>query len=413
MTVAIAHSLVSRALQVTKFQAGSNGEDGEGQVYQLQQWAAVVVFVTICVYMAMLSVVSRLTIHSNLKVSNANYNHQISYTYGDVVGTLTMIETPTATAFRTEYNQSDEVDAPLLSQDHKSEKAHVVESDLFLVKQKPITSKMRSTIKHLRAQAGPLARFRGLHVAIIYRLLHGSIIGFFSANVVSHPLVRPFVAILASIALCRIQMTWTHIVISQPSSKSWIRRIPSRAAVKNILVPTTVLAIAEQAAVCVPSGLFLLANQAFNEEMNESVGRAQNIALLQMFFIVLIAIGIVVLVVIPADVTLKRVQASMLPEEDESIVPFDRTFAGKVKPEILGGSGAVSMLDAWKSFDRSARIRLMKLYLKIFLVSIFTTIIFSMLIVGELKLAMGDNFNEAVGKAHASLQQAKNGLPMF
>ena len=324
-----------------------------------------------------------------------------------------MIETPTATAFKTEYNESDEVDAPLLSQDNKSEKAQVVESDLFLVKQKPITSKMRTTIKHLRAQAGPLARFRGLHVSIIYHLLHGSIIGFFNANVVSHPLVRPFVAILASIALCRIQMTWTHIVISQPSSKSWFRRIPSRAAVKNILIPTAVLAIAEQVAVCVPSGLFVLASQAFNEEMNESVGRAQNIALLQMFFIALIAIGIVVLVVIPADVTLKRVQASMLPEEDESIVPFDRTFAGKVKPEILGGSGAVSMLDAWKSFDRSARIRLMKLYLKIFLVTVFTTIMFSMLIVGELKLAMGNNFNEAVGKAHASLQQAKNGLPMF
>ena len=324
-----------------------------------------------------------------------------------------MIETPTATAFKTEYNESDEVDAPLLSQDHKSEKAQVVESDLFLVKQKPITSKMRTTIKHLRAQAGPLARFRGLHVSIIYHLLHGSIIGFFNANVVSHPLVRPFVAILASIALCRIQMAWTHIVISQPSSKSWFRRIPSRAAVKNILIPTAVLAIAEQVAVCVPSGLFVLANQAFNEEMNESIGRAQNIALLQMFFIALIAIGIFVLVVIPADVTLKRVQASMLPEEDESIVPFDRTFAGKVKPEILGGSGAVSMLDAWKSFDRSARIRLMKLYLKIFFVSVFTTIMFSMLIVGELKLAMGDNLNEAIGKAHASLQQAKNGLPMF
>ena len=147
--------------------------------------------------------------------------------------------------------------------------------------------------------------------------------------------------------------------------------------------------------------------------MNESVGRAQNIALLQMFFIVLIAIGIFVFVVIPADVTLRRVQASMLPEEDESIVPFDRTFAGKVKPEILGGSGAVSMLDAWKSFDRSARIRLMKLYLKIFFVSVFTTIMFGMLIVGELKLAMGDNFNEAVGKSHVRLKQAKNGLPMF
>ena len=338
---------------------------------------------------------------------------QISYTYGDVVATLTMIETPTATAFKTEATDSDEVDAPLLSPDQKSEKAKIIETDLFLVKQKPITSKIRTTIKHLRAQAGPLARFRGLHVSIIYHLLHGAIVGFISAHVLGHPLARPFIAVFASIALCRIQMTWTHIVISNPSSKSWFRRIPSRTAVRNILIPTAVFAIAEQAAVYVPGGLFVVATQAFHEEMMENIGRAQNIALLEMFLIGLIGIGIFVLVVIPADVTLKRVQASMLPEEDESIVPFDRTFAGKVKPEILGGSGAVSMLDAWKSFDRSARIRLMKLYLKVFLVMVMTTIMFTMVVYGEVRLALGDEFAGLSGKVHESIQQARAGSPMF
>ena len=103
----------------------------------------------------------------------------------------------------------------------------------------------------------------------------------------------------------------------------------------------------------------------------------------------------------------------MLPEEEDSIVPFDRTFAGKVKPQILGGSGAVSMLDAWKSFDRSARIRLMKLYFKVFIVSIFTTIMFVMVVIGELRLTMGDQFNDMVGKAHKSLQQARAGNDML
>ena len=208
-------------------------------------------------------------------------------------------------------------------------------------------------------------------------------------------------------------MTWTHIVISNPSSKSWFRRIPSRTAVRNILIPTAVFAVAEQAAVYVPGGLFVLATQAFHEEMKENIGRAQNIVLLEMFLIGLIGIGIFVLVVIPADVTLKRVQASMLPDEDESIVPFDRTFAGKVKPEILGGSGAVSMLDAWKSFDRSARIRLMKLYLKVFLVTVFTTIMFTMVVYGEVRLALGDQFAGLSDKVHESIQQARAGSPMF
>ena len=337
--------------------------------------------------------------------------YQISYTYGDVVSTLTMIETPTATAFRTEYTDSDETDAPLLSQDQKSEKAKIVESDLFLVKQAPITSKMRTTIKHICVQAGPLARFRGLHVSIVYHLIHGFIVGFFGSRI-DHPVARPFIAIFASLALCRLQMTWTHIVISKPSNKRWVSRIPSRTAVRNILIPTAVFAIAEQASIHVPEALFYLCNQAYNDEVNVNVGRAQNIALLQMILIGLIGIGIFVLVVIPADVSLKRVQASMLPEEDDSIVPFDRTFAGKVKPQILGGSGAVSMLEAWKSFDRSARIRLVKLYLKIFLVSVFTTIMFVMVLIGELRLFMGDQFNSAVGQAHQSLQQVTAGNPM-
>jgi hypothetical protein len=40
----------------------------------------------------------------------------------------------------------------------------------------------------------------------------------------------------------------------------------------------------------------------------------------------------------PADVTLTRVQASLLPDIEETIVPFDQTFCEKVVPEVIGGS---------------------------------------------------------------------------
>lgn len=408
----VGRKLVSRAVEVTQQHYAGNNE--EEHVFKFPPWAGMLVLATIVLYFALLSMVSRLaTPKPTTGKANTCVIEQISYTYGDVVATLTIIETPTATAFEAEHTVSDEVDAPLLPEDQKPEKAKLVEADLFLVKKKPITSKIRTTVKHLRAQEGPLARFRGLHVSIVYHLLHGGIVGFFSSHVVQHPVARPFIAVFASLALCRLQMAWTHIVISKSSNKSWYRRIPSRAAVKNILLPTAVFAIAEQATIYVPGALYALSLEAFNEEINENVGRAQNIALLQMFLIGLVGIGLFITVVIPADVTLKRVQASMLPEEDESIVPFDRTFAGKVKPEILGGSGAVSMLDAWKSFDRSARIRLMKLYFKVFLVSFFTTIMFVMVLVGEIKLIAGDQFNGLAGKVREGFQQAGAGNPMF
>jgi hypothetical protein len=63
---------------------------------------------------------------------------------------------------------------------------------------------------------------------------------------------------------------------------------------------------------------------------------------------------------IPARVIFIRVAASMLPEEDETIVPFDRSFGGKVHPQIVGGSGHIGLLDAWTTFDWAARVRFAK-----------------------------------------------------
>jgi len=304
-----------------------------------------------------------------------------------------MIESPTATAFKLD---SDEIDAPLL--DNKTEgKMSPVETDLFLVKQQPITGTMRSALRHLKSVGGRLAPFRGLHVSIIYHAAYSFIVHILYSFMAHIPFVRPFIAIIAIVVLCRIQMTWTHIVISNPSEKRWYQRIPSIPSGKNIIVPTAVYAIAKQAAIYVPATLFIAVAETWQNPSayGSNPETVRKIATLQMFLVGLLGIAAVVLVVIPANVTLKRVQASMLPEDDESIVPFDRTFAGKVVPEIVGGTGAVGMLDAWKSFDKSARIRLIKLYGKIFAVQVATTIMFFMVVVAELRIIMGDDFQKA------------------
>lgn len=317
-----------------------------------------------------------------------------------------MIETPTATAFKIDSDDTlEEVDAPVLSEGQKSEKMKLVESDLFLVKQKPITAKMSTAIKHLKAQGGRLAPFRGLHVSIIYHLAHSLILNLFTSRG-SHPLIHALVTILATVGLCHIPMTWNHIVISAPSTKRWWRRFPSVKAAKNIIVPTAIYAIAVQAAFYVPATLFVTVHDTLRDPSayGSNPATVQKIALVEMFLIGLIAIGTIILVVIPADVTLTRVQASMLPEEDESIVPFDRTFAGKVKPEILGGSGAVGMLDAWRTFDRSARMRLIKLYGKIFAIQIALTFMFVFVVIGELRLIMGDDLAKVAKKIHVEFK---------
>lgn len=317
-----------------------------------------------------------------------------------------MIETPTAAAFKVDSdNILEEVDAPLLSEEQKSEKMKLVESEMFLVKQKPITAKMCTAVKHLKAQGGRLARFRGLHVSLLYHGIHSLIVTLFTANA-RNPVIRPIVAIVTTIALCRLQMTWTHIVISAPSTKHWWRRIPSVKAGKNIIIPTAIYAVAVQAAFYVPGTLFKVVYETLRNPSayGDNAATVQKVALVEMILIGLIAVGTYFLVVIPADVTLKRVQASMLPEEDETIVPFDRSFAGKVTPEILGGSGAVGMLDAWKTFDRSARIRLIKLIVKILAVQLFITFMFFITVIGELRLILGDDLAKMVALAHADFK---------
>ena len=112
----------------------------------------------------------------------------------------------------------------------------------------------------------------------------------------------------------------------------------------------------------------------------------------------------ILLIVVPAEVSLKRVEASMLPEEEYTIVPFDKTFAGKFKPEALGGSGAVTVLDAWKTFGKEPRLRLIKLYGKVFAIQLAVAILFAMVMVGELKLIMGGEFARLVMAARRSIK---------
>ena len=310
-----------------------------------------------------------------------------------------MVETPTATAFTIKSADPDEADAPLLSADQKpSEKGASTEPELFLVKQKPITAKIRTTINHLRKEAGFLSRFRGLHVAILIHLLHQLVLKVFVGASPPSMWAEPLVAVITTVALCRLEMAWTHIVISAPSTKRWFRRIPSVRSGHNVIIPTAIYAIAEQIALYMPVMLYLAfgLDKYHNAPYYGEMDKATRATVVKQYFLVAISgLLMAVLIVFPASVSLTRVQASMLPEENESIVPFDRTFGGKVKSEILGGSGSVGMLDAWKTFGWAARLRLVKLYVKVALIQVATTVVFVMVVVGELRLIMGKELGKA------------------
>ncbi|KAL8663103.1 MAG: hypothetical protein Q9202_004140 [Teloschistes flavicans] len=318
----------------------------------------------------------------------------ISYIYGGVVATLTMIETPTATAFRVDPAvEPEEADAPLLSAEEKKSNT-IPELELFYVKTQPITSKIRTTIKHLKAEAGPWSRFRGLQVALVYHFVHHMLFQLLTALFGGALISQSFAAVFAAVILCRLQMLWTHVVISTPTEKKWYRRFPTLDQGKKILIPTAVWALAEQAAICIPITLFQIfdlegyyANPSGFKDLPEM---QQKSVALASFAVLASGLLTAVLVVFPANVALKRVQASLLSDENDTIVPFDRTFGGKVQPELVGGKGVISMLDAWKTFDWAARFRLVKLYAKIAAIQLSTSVFFVMLAVAEVRMINGD-----------------------
>ena len=175
---------------------------------------------------------------------------------------------------------------------------------------------------------------------------------------------------------------------------------------KQLLLPTAIWALAQQLCMYVPGVLLLASHDSFKnpQAYGDNVETTQKIALVQMFSAVVMFFATVILIVVPAEVSLKRVEASLLPENEDTIVPFDKSFAGKFRPSNLGGTGAVSMLDAWKTFDKQARIRLIKLYVKIFAIQIAVAIIFTMIMIGELKMITGTEFQRLVHVARKSFK---------
>ena len=253
-----------------------------------------------------------------------------------------------------------------------------------------ITSSFRRTVKHLQAVGGFRGRFRGFAVFIVNAIL----VRWIARMLVFIPFVPYGVAgVIAAVICAQLPLAWTQIVISEPNPKSWYRRIPSPRVWRKVAVPTAVLAVAEQITILVPLRLFELAGFTQDAKTIAQLSpHDQTMLSLKGFGIFVLSVVLGFLLVLPANVTLTRVQASLLPDTDETIVPFDRSFGGKVIPEIVGGNGVVSMLDAWKTFDWSSRIRLIKAYAKVYALTMLVTFFFTICLTAEMFLIAGKDW---------------------
>ncbi|KAI1628287.1 hypothetical protein EDD37DRAFT_302949 [Exophiala viscosa] len=361
---------------------GGHGQPGDDEPPHVPALAALLFFATGLLFIALL--------------------FGIGYTYGHLLPTLCMIESPETAAY-VPVDVIGPSDPPAYAATTPKTTQNDGEDDaeVLLVRNKPITASIRETILHLRARAGYWSRLRGLSMFLIWNMATGFLVGII-ASIFHSRLGVAFAAIVAETALATLHMTWVHIVISEASAQKWYQRIPSLKTWPKIAPAVALWATSNQVVHILPMlvcGSFGSLKHMNNPEYQP--GRKDLYAVgAQGVMAMFLTIMLFVLLQIPASVTLVRVAASMLPEEDETIVPFDRTFGGKTTPAIIGGQGKIGLVEAWRSFPWASRIRLLKLMVKVALIVMAFWLAFTMVLVAEAHLIFGDKLGEMMKTVH-------------
>ena len=376
--MAFGASLVRRSVEIAHAATSSSLPEGQHpKMPKVSTWACFLVLVTILGSCALLFVVQ--------------------YSYGLVVGALTMIESNQSDAYVAVDTLRPNDDGDGTNKPPTSET--LVEPEILLMKNTPITTSIRRTIKHLRANYGYLSRFRGLSLFICLCIARFFIIQFFSIVPFMENWIGSCIAsILADLVLARWELTWIHIVISEPTQSKWWRRAPPLNSWVKIAPAVLLKSVAGFVRRIVPVMVALnfgvlkrMRSPGFEPSRSEI-----DAACAQSLPILLLTIALFVLIQLPATVILVRVAASMLPEENETVVPFDRSFGGKVTPAIIGGQGKIGMVEAWKSFDWSSRVRLVKLMAKIFVIMLGACTFLIIVSVCEAHLIVGSKDLKAI-----------------
>lgn len=327
------------------------------------------------------------------------------------MASLTMIESQTSTAIIEDKPPAyaDEPDAPLEKESLLPAEAEA-DVEVTLIRNTPITANITTTIEHLQRVGGFRARWRGLGVSMVYHFLHATISNFLSAllglGIFGHALVYIF----TSVSLARLHLVWTHAMIAQPSAKPFWRRIVPRKQAKAILLPAFVFAAAQQATCILPVAVAFMVGLP-DVQKEHVVQAAQHkdcamIGLLSLRFLAVPATGLFVafMILLPATVTLTRIEALLLPENEDTIVPFDRqAIVGGIDMTARGSSKQL-FVNAWRSFDRTSRWRLIKLYVKMVFIQIAVIFTAVHLMAAELYVIGGERLGVLAKSAVAQMQ---------
>lgn len=224
-----------------------------------------------------------------------------------------------------------------------------------------VTSQRSLAHRHLRTEREINPVFIGLDIFMVYMLLTVVIMALAKSNYTEEATFPVFIIyrLVLGLSLTNLNTAWVHAVISKPTKKSIWERIPGwrqwlkilPVASLDIVLPSCVYHLVKALLVSYRGVLFAaLGNQADEnipsalETWGKTTFRA--IPVVSEFLISLFT-----------QVLYVRVAASMLPDNDQPIVPFDRSFGGRANNETR----CLSILDAFITMKMQNLYRYLKI----------------------------------------------------
>jgi len=246
---------------------------------------------------------------------------------------------------------------------------------------KPIGASFRGLNRLLRSNCGFRSYLKGLGCLAFLNMVNVMLYNTFASAL--HPFAAPLGTLIASLALVQVSTAWVHIVITPHSGWFFWRRLPSfKRAFDATWKPTVLSWLATEVASLIMwlTGLSLGMNIF---DLYKGQGLIVDGIEWKGPVLFIVALIITMVITVPAYVILVRVQASLLPVDRNTIIPFDRTFGGKVEPAVVSGLGYATISDAWSTFSAGAWRRLYTLYAKILLVNVAIASAFAGIIYAE------------------------------
>lgn len=259
--------------------------------------------------------------------------------------------------------------------------------------ERSITTSLRRTVAHLYRVGGVLALFRGIAVHVctgigiiltampvyaLFKKAHDDAVDDGLEHTLSHQLghfaFETVLSVFAGLLFTTLSTAWVHIVISQPSLRIWWRRLPP--FFPTLRATFAVVAYQNLSNTFVNLLTPILLKHAFGlygkPFATYSTFSSRNILLTLVWLFVCVLNQVAC---VPFHVAVTRIQASLLPEEEETIVSFDRSFgtsgANGLRPGLLAESrGALSFREAWRSVTWSEMRRIWIFSAKILVVQI-------------------------------------------